>query len=42
MSWKVAGILQRNSALAKRTGADGQRDQWSAVGATSPARYPDR
>jgi hypothetical protein len=38
---RVAGLLQRNSALAAKTGAGGSQATWSATCATTPAPYPD-
>jgi len=38
---KVAGLLQRNAALAAKTGAGGAAASWTAAGATPPSRAPD-
>jgi hypothetical protein len=37
----VAGLLQRNSALAGKTGAAGGAHSWTATGAVAPAPYPE-
>jgi len=38
---KVAGLLQRNAALAAKTGAGGAAASWTAAGATPPSQAPD-
>lgn len=37
----VLGILERNSALARKTGADANHGSWIEAGATSPVPYPE-
>jgi len=37
----VAGLLQRNSALARKTGSAGQRASWLETAPTSVAPFPE-
>jgi hypothetical protein len=37
----VAGVLHRNSGLARKTGVNGKSHTWIAAGAVTPAPFPE-